>query len=252
MINTDAFLSAFPAITDMRGQLPRHVTIAWRKRKLSELEGMVWHQSLSAGSADALARYHVNPNHIARTGLPGISYTFFVEPGGEILLCNSLEDTTYSQGDRTKPGDENRIYLAGCFGGNFDAPGYRGSMVPTVEQLHGGLTLWRACRSAFGFDNDELYGHYHFGKSTCPGTTLSRLIDAIRDDETGAVEGSGPDFSTIASRQFRLKQLNFYAGKIDGIWGLKSRAALTRYQKERDLAVDGIWGPQTERAMRNE
>jgi hypothetical protein len=250
MLTTQQFLQRYRFVDDARERLPRHVSRRWHERRVDDLVGMVWHQSLSVGSADAIARYHVNPNHISQQGLPGMSYTFFVEPGGDCLLCNDLESTTYSQGDRTRPGDENRMYVAACFGGNFDAPGYTGTSCPTVEQLDVGIRLWLACRESFGLGNDELYGHYHVGKPACPGTALSQLIETIRADRSRVLKPYRFDLSTAAGRQQALAQLGYYDGRIDGIWGSESRTALARFQESRGLLVDGIWGPQSEQAIR--
>ncbi|NMA69523.1 MAG: spore cortex-lytic enzyme [Desulfitobacterium sp.] len=52
----------------------------------------------------------------------------------------------------------------------------------------------------------------------------------------------GPD---VAELQRKLNSLGFVAGKADGIFGSKTKAAVTRYQRERGLRVDGIAGPQT-------
>ena len=249
-MTTERFLASHDFVTDYRSILPRHATRVWRKRPLNELRGMVWHQTLSSGSTIAVANYHVGPNHISSSGLPGISYTFSIEKDGKTLLCNALEDVTYSQGDRTKPGDENRLYIAACFTGNFDAPGYNGSDVVSAEQMQAGLRLWLACCEQFGWSGKRLFGHYHFGKPKCPGTVLSQLIESVR--AAGEPEFSTYDFETIAGRQAALRSVGHYGGAIDGLWGTQSRLALTAYQKAAGLTVDGIWGPETEEALRRD
>lgn len=197
-----------------------------------------------------VARYHVGPNHIHQSGLPGISYTFFIEQNGDVLLCNRIEDVTYSQGDRTKPGDENRLYLAVCFAGNFDAPGYQGTTQLATSQLYSGLRLWMACREYFKWSNNGLLGHHHMGKAVCPGSALSSVIDMVRNDPRGY--GRSLDLSTPKTRQRALQRLGYYDGAVDGIWGMASRRALARYQRERGLTVDGIWGPESYEALRRE
>lgn len=249
-MTTDEFLAANDWIRDYRAQLPRHRARVWRKRSLKEMRGMVWHQSLSSGDVTSIASYHVGPNHISDAGLPGISYTLFIEPDGDTLLCNDLEDITFSQGDRTKPGDENKLYMAVCFGGNFDAPGYVGSDKVSAAQMQAGLRLWLIMREQFGWPEKGLHGHYHFGKPACPGTVLSGLIDAVQD--AGSPEFSTYDFSTIAGRQAALRDAGFYQDTVDGVWGKNSRLALVAYQKSANLTVDGLWGPETEQALRRD
>jgi hypothetical protein len=246
-METDVFLRRHNFITDVRGELPKHAAKVWRRRNPDFLVGMVWHHSATQGSVDAVARYHVGPNHISVNGLPGISYTFFIEPDGDVLLCNDLEAVTYSQGDRTKPGDENRMYLAVCFGGDFDAPGHNGCDAPTARQLYRGMELWFACRDSLGFESGDLFGHYHFGKANCPGTVLSGLIEAIRRDHSEDHNPAG--ITTMEGRQRALKALGFYEEALDGVWGVESRRALARYQASRGLVADGLWGPETERAI---
>lgn len=248
-MSTTQFLERYDFVRDIRQDLPHHKVRKWRPRLLDGLLGMVWHQSLGEGSAQGVARYHVGPNHINKTGLPGISYTFFIETYGEVLLCNRLEDVTYSQGDRTKPGDENRLYLAVCFAGNFDAPGYQGTTQVTAGQIHAGMRLWLACREFFEWDGTGLLGHHHMGKAVCPGSALSAVIDIVRADRTDR-RRAGLD--TPKQRQQMLQQLGYYDGAVDGIWGMESRRALARYQNDRGLTVDGIWGPESYEALSRE
>jgi len=243
MVTTEQFVDDYQWIEDARHFLPRHASRKWQERSLDRLDGLVWHQTLGGTDPEATARYHVGPNHISSEGLPSISYTFFIKSDGAVWLCNDLEAVTYSQGDRTKPGDENVAYLAACFGGNFSGPGYRGSAVPTVDQLFGGLRLWKSVKQFFGFENYQLFGHYHFGKPACPGTSLQSLIEMVRADCIDL------DFGSMATRQTALKRLGYYRGAIDGVWGPVSRDALLGFQKSNGLSADGVWGRQTERAI---
>ena len=49
--------------------------------------------------------------------------------------------------------------------------------------------------------------------------------------------------------QTKLKQLNFYVGSIDGIFGGNTERAVKSFQASRSLLVDGIVGPQTNAAL---
>ncbi len=180
-MNTEQFLAANAWVLDYRDVLPRHATRKWRERDLSGTRGMVWHQSLGARDVASNAKYHVEPNHISPEGLPGLSYTFFIEPSGDTYLCNDLEHVTYSQGDRTKPGDENQLYVAVCFGGNFSGQGHEGKDRVTVGQIYAGIRLWLIMQEGYGWPETGLYGHYHFGKPACPGTKLSQIVEWIRE-----------------------------------------------------------------------
>lgn len=51
---------------------------------------------------------------------------------------------------------------------------------------------------------------------------------------------------TIKQRQLQLYFLGYYTGKIDGIWGDKSRNATKQFQADNHLWCDGIFGFATE------
>lgn len=49
----------------------------------------------------------------------------------------------------------------------------------------------------------------------------------------------------VISIQTKLKNLGYYTGQIDGIYGPLTQSAVTRYQANFGLAADGIAGPKT-------
>ena len=49
--------------------------------------------------------------------------------------------------------------------------------------------------------------------------------------------------------QIVLKQLGYYQGKIDGVLGPQSKAAIRKFQKSRGLVVDGVAGKRTKAAL---
>lgn len=51
---------------------------------------------------------------------------------------------------------------------------------------------------------------------------------------------------SIKMKQTQLHFLGYYNDRIDGIWGNNSYNGTLRFQKENGLAVDGIFGPNTE------
>ena len=57
---------------------------------------------------------------------------------------------------------------------------------------------------------------------------------------------------TIKQKQNLLAYLGYYNGEIDGIWGKQSKAATEAFQKDYGgIAVDGICGAETEKAMKH-
>ena len=51
---------------------------------------------------------------------------------------------------------------------------------------------------------------------------------------------------TIKQKQWQLWYLGYYEGKIDGIWGDKSRKATMQFQADNGLWCDGVFGYATE------
>ena len=221
--------------------LAHHATKKWDKRDPEKLKGAVVHQSLETyGTASGNAKYHVSPNHVSADGLPGLSYTIFIERKGRVILANPVDCKTYSQGYGGRPGDENEEFLSICVGGNFSAPGYAGTQTPTANQLELLKRTWEKLKEVFGWFDEDLYGHYHFGKPTCPGNELAEFIDSVRPRT----------FTSTVERQKALQKLDYYKGTVDGQWGPGSKTALTEFQKKAGLIPDGVWGDKVSAAVK--
>jgi murein DD-endopeptidase MepM/ murein hydrolase activator NlpD len=54
---------------------------------------------------------------------------------------------------------------------------------------------------------------------------------------------------SVAALQVALQKAGLYTGQIDGITGKQTRSAVRQLQKRRGLAVDGVAGPATRRAL---
>lgn len=220
----------------------------WKTRDVDALKGMVWHQELGWGSVEAVAKYHTGKNsHLHRGGVESIAYTFAIRRDGQIVLCNDFEKAPWSQGFKGRAGDENAEFMSVMFEGLFKAPGVTDPSAgePKDKQLMAALTLWHICNEKWDWNENDLYGHYHFGKSACPGNTLRTVIESIGAN----VPEPEYDFATVEGRQQALEDLGYYTGAIDGTWGPQSRGALIRFQDDRGLVADGIWGPKTEAAI---
>lgn len=238
---------------DGRKIFARHPTKQWSRRDPTELKGIVLHQSLEEhGSASGNARYHVGPNHISSDGLPGLSYTAFVEKDGYLWLANDIEDVTYSQGTSELPGDENYEYLAICFGGNFKGPGYEGTQQPNSAQMNTAQALWTWAANVFGFKNNQLFGHLDFGKPACPGYALMNFIDGVNATKNWRGFRLQHNLDTVTGRQEALRDLGHYEGVVDGEWGPLSKKALCEFQLAAGVVVDGVWGKKTESAVVDE
>ena len=49
--------------------------------------------------------------------------------------------------------------------------------------------------------------------------------------------------------QQKLKNLGYYTGNVDGIFGTQTQSAVRRFQRDKGLSVDGIVGPKTLSAL---
>ena len=173
-----------PQPVDIRYKLARNEEgKKWGYRDINQLQGMVIHQALGEGSIEGIAKYHTGVgSHIYASGVESLAYTIAIRKNGQICLCNDLDKATWSQGFRGISGDENRKYIAVVVEGYLKYEGCenRGAGEPTEEQLISLLMLWGYCKKLWHWDNNAIYGHYSFGKPSCPGSTIKSLIESIR------------------------------------------------------------------------
>lgn len=67
--------------------------------------------------------------------------------------------------------------------------------------------------------------------------------DALEMDEFGSrAIRRGDEGIDVAVLQQKLKQLNYYKGSIDGIYGAGTIEAVKRFQKDKGLKADGVFG----------
>ena len=60
-----------------------------------------------------------------------------------------------------------------------------------------------------------------------------------------AIPGNTLSQSAVRAIQVRLRELNFYSGPTDGIWGGATQQAIERFQQGRGLQVNGQLNPVT-------
>lgn len=218
---------------DSRYAYPRHSTRRWQKRDTNRFRGVVIHQSLGGNgdhnSIRRLCRFHVNPNHISKKGLPYASYTWGITRDGDIHLLNDMSDKVFSHGSRNFPGDENANFISICAMGKFSYDNYVYDE-PSIAQKEAVVDLWEALKRRYLFTNWDLYGHVHIsGKRSCPGRSLRRLVEDINSD----LEFDVPyDLDSKRGRQKMLRALGYYKLQVDGLWGRGSRKALLDFQDD--------------------
>ena len=89
----------------------------------------------------------------------------------------------------------------------------------------------------------------------CSVFCMFSLAVSLNSDVTGGesvqtvVYKSGSTGTTVKNIQTKLKNLGYYTGAIDGIFGSKTKSAVVRFQSDYGLTVDGIVGTKTLSAL---
>lgn len=78
------------------------------------------------------------------------------------------------------------------------------------------------------------------------GLGVTQATNIISDNYTADAATTTAENRTI---QTKLKRWGYYNGNIDGIYGSQTREAVKYFQRKNGLAVDGIVGPNTARAL---
>lgn len=78
---------------------------------------------------------------------------------------------------------------------------------------------------------------------------LVTLIACFQLTSATALSKYGSTGEEVTSIQTKLKELGYYKGNIDGIFGSGTKDAVTRFQKAKGLDADGIVGSKTLKAL---
>jgi len=227
-------------IKNLIDQLDWHPTRRWGVRQLSQIDRVIIHQELGEGSLENVNDYHIQPNHISPRGCPRICYHYGIRKNGEIVQLNELSSIVW----HTSGQNSNAIGI--MLVGNFAGVGHSlGTSEPSQEQLAALEYLCDYLLTAFKFSNQELYGHYHFGKPACPGYVVSEWIEKKRNTIVSKRSEFKDVEKTVIEIQKRLSKLGYNIGAIDGIQGIKTITAIRKFQMDKKLLADGIVGPQT-------
>lgn len=78
------------------------------------------------------------------------------------------------------------------------------------------------------------------------GAVISESISTRSEDALSKFGSTGQEVRNI---QKKLKNWGYYNGDIDGVYGSRTKAAVTYFQKKNGLTADGVAGPKTLAAM---
>ena len=226
-------------IKNLTAELEWHATRRWSVRELSRVNKIIIHQELGEGTIENVNSYHVKPNHISPRGCPHFCYHYGIRKDGEVIQANELSNITW----HTK--GQNAVSIGIMLVGNFAGPGHEtGTSDPTPEQIQSLSELIEYLKESFKLSNQDIFGHYHFGKPACPGIIVQEWIENYRNDLSDLPDAVQIE-KTVREIQKRLNQLGYACGKIDGVIGIKTMTAIRKFQADNLLVVDGVVGPQT-------
>lgn len=75
--------------------------------------------------------------------------------------------------------------------------------------------------------------------------TVIKTDPAVPGPDINVLSKLGSRSDEVRRVQSTLKNLGYYSGAVDGIFGLKTQTAVKNFQKNCGLTVDGIAGPKT-------
>lgn len=116
-----------------------------------------------------------------------------------------------------------------------------GKMQHTGLHIGGGIIIHCSTTVKEGKTTDKGWTHYAVPAGLYDGqeTTTAEPVKVM------ATLRKGSQGSAVTALQTMLNQLGFDCGKVDGIYGTKTMAAVRSFQEANGLTVDGIAGEQT-------
>lgn len=81
--------------------------------------------------------------------------------------------------------------------------------------------------------------------SAFAGVSYVVYATCIKDNAIFALSKLGSTGNEVKSIQKKLKELGFYKGSVDGIYGSQTKTAVTKFQRSCGITADGICGKQT-------
>jgi N-acetyl-anhydromuramyl-L-alanine amidase AmpD len=146
-----------PPMTDVIDKLPKHATLKYSTRPLSQITHIAIHHSAAPGNVgpERIAQYHVGKDW------PGMGYHFYVEPDGAIFQTERLETVSY------QVYKQNDYSLGICTAGNF-----MGGLIPTPKQIEsiGHLVAWLTQKLNVKLENVKGHKEFPENQTACPGS----------------------------------------------------------------------------------
>ena len=146
-----------PPIIDVAGKLPKHATLTYSTRPLSQITHIAIHHSAAPASVgpERIASYHVDKDW------PGMGWHYYVQPDGTIFQTERLETISY------QVYKQNDYSLGICTAGNF-----MGGLIPTPKQIEsiGHLVAWLTQKLGVKLENVKGHKEFPENQTACPGS----------------------------------------------------------------------------------
>lgn len=85
--------------------------------------------------------------------------------------------------------------------------------------------------------------------SSSSSSSSSSGSSSTENEDDGSTLRSGSRGPAVKNLQNRLKQLGYYSGSIDGVYGSGTIKAIRAFQQRNRLTVDGVAGPSTQKVL---
>lgn len=222
-------------IKDLVKALPVHPKKKPDTRKVNEINKLVVHTTDWNITPEALAQYDIGPNHISSTGCPSITYAYLVEKDGDILRTAPETWVTWHVGNHNRSSlGIALVYKTDPLFEQGKSKQLKAENAPTPKQMESLQALLTDLCLQMGLPPSSIVGHRELEgtgfiwvkehkqlRKSCPGMAVN--LDHLRRSVAGGLQ-------TI------LLEEKLYTGKVDGIWGPKSQAALGEYVKKHALS----------------
>ncbi|UTR16221.1 peptidoglycan-binding protein [Salipaludibacillus sp. LMS25] len=104
-----------------------------------------------------------------------------------------------------------------------------------VDGLAGPITLTKV--------NEEIIGSDFSIEEEIVATTVSRSTSST--NLSGIVLRQGSRGAAVRELQSQLKDHGYFTSNVDGVYGPLTAGAVRRFQQDKNISADGIFGPQT-------
>ena len=153
---------------DLSGLLPRHATLRYDTRPLSDIDRVVLHHTEASNSVtwQAVAQYHVSNN-----GWPGIGYHIGIRHYGSRAVVSLLNEPSVRSYHAHTVGNDHG--LAVCVAGKFDTDRPSDAEQDALRRVVATVRRWRSALPVVA------HGDVPGNSTECPGRYLRALLPAL-------------------------------------------------------------------------